>query len=92
MPVAMIVHEPDGSQESYDKVGEQLALDGKPDGLIVHIAGPSPDGGWHVIDMWESEADASRFYAEQLTPALEAAGISAGSGGPRVWPVHNHIK
>jgi hypothetical protein len=38
--VAMMIDNPEGSQQIYDKVREQLGLQ-KPAGGIFHVAGPS---------------------------------------------------
>ncbi|MEA2330677.1 MAG: hypothetical protein QOH58_815 [Thermoleophilaceae bacterium] len=91
MTVAMLVDNPAVSQEQYDKVREHLGLDA-PAGGIVHIAGPSPNGGWRVIEVWESEDDAERFFQERLRPAFEAVGISGPPPQPQFWPVHSYIK
>ena len=77
MAVAMMVDNPEGSQEIYDRVRERLGLE-RPAGGIFHVAGPSPNGGWRVIEVFESEEDAQRFVA-RLKPAFEAVGVP----GPR---------
>jgi hypothetical protein len=51
-----------------------------PDGLVAHVAGPSPDGGWQIIDVWESEAQCNAFRAEHLVPAVARA--TEGVPGP----------
>lgn len=89
MPVAMLVDNPEGSQEVYDKVREHIGLE-RPAGGIFHMAGPSPNGGWRVIEVWESEEDAYRFFEERLKPAFEAVGVP-GRPQPQFWPVHNYI-
>ena len=89
MAVAMMVDNPEGSQETYDRVRERLGLDG-PGGGIFHVAGPSPNGGWRVIEVWESEEDAKRFVAERLLPAFAAVGAPAPPP-PELWSVHNHM-
>ena len=48
--VAMLVDNPEGSQEIYEKVRAQLGLDA-PAGGIFHLAGPSPNGGWRVLEV-----------------------------------------
>ena len=48
----------------------------KPAGGIFHVAGPSPNGGWRVIEVFESDEDAQRFV-ERLKPAFEAVGVPA---------------
>jgi hypothetical protein len=88
MAVAMMVDNPNGSQEVYERVREQLGLE-RPAGGIFHVAGPSPNGGWRVIELWESEEDAKRF-ASRLRPAFEEAG-AAPPPPPEFWPVHNYI-
>jgi hypothetical protein len=90
MPVAMLVDNPEGSQEIYDKVREQLGLEDNPAGGILHVAGPSPNGGWRVIEVWESEEDARRFLEERLKPAFDAVGFT-GRAEPELWPVHNYM-
>jgi hypothetical protein len=89
MAVAMMVDNPEGSQETYDRVRERLGLE-RPGGGIFHVAGPSPNGGWRVIEVFESDEDAQRFVA-RLKPAFEAVGVPAPPR-PQFWPVHNYMK
>lgn len=88
--VAMLVENPEGSQEIYEKIRGQLGLDG-PAGGIFHAAGPSPNGGWRVLEVWESEEDARRFAQERIMPAFDAAGIPRPQP-PQVWQLHNYMK
>jgi hypothetical protein len=87
--IAMMVDNPEGSQEVYDSVREQLGLE-EPAGGIFHLAGSSPSGGWRVIEVWESEEDAKRFVEERLLPAFQAVGASVPPA-PQFWPVHNYL-
>ena len=89
MAVAMLIDNPTGSQEIYEQLRERIGLD-TPAGGIVHVAGPSPNGGWRVIEIWETEEDAKRFLAERLGPAAEAVG-TAPPPPPELWPVHNYM-
>lgn len=89
MPIAMMVDNPQGSQEIYDKVRERAGLE-RPAGGILHVAGPSPNGGWRVIELFESEEDAKRFLKERLGPAFQAVGASSPPQ-PQFWPVHNYM-
>ena len=86
----MLVDNPKGSQEMYDKVRAELGLENKPAGGIFHAAGPSPNGGWRVIEVWESQEDADRFVRERLMPAWEAVGLT-GRPQPEFWPVHSYM-
>jgi hypothetical protein len=89
MAVAMMVDNPEGSQEIYDSVRERLGLE-KPAGGIFHAAGPSPNGGWRVIEVWESEEDAKAFVTERLLAAFDALGAPPPPP-PELWPVHNSM-
>lgn len=91
MTIALVVDNPEGSQEIYDKVRGQLGLDA-PAGGIFHLAGPSPNGGWRVLEVWESEDDARRFREERLMPAFDAAGVPRPSSPPEIWQIHAYMK
>jgi hypothetical protein len=84
--VALLVENAEGSQETYERVRRRLGSQ-KPSGGIFHIAGPSPNGGWRVVEVWESREEADRFFREQYIPALRDAGVRRL---PRreLWPVH----
>jgi hypothetical protein len=89
--VALMVENPDGSQELYEQIRAELGLE-KPAGGIFHIAGPSPNGGWRVIEVWESEEEADRFFKERFFPALRTLGIPGPPPKRELWPVHNAMK
>ena len=89
MAVAMMVDNPEGSQQTYDRLRERLGLE-KPAGGILHVAGPSPNGGWRVIEVFSSDEDAQRFV-KRLKPAFEAAGAPVPPP-PQFWPVHHYMK
>jgi quinol monooxygenase YgiN len=38
-------------------------------GFILHTSHASA-GGWRVIEVWKSKADADRFFAQQVAPRL----------------------
>ena len=56
--------------------------------IVSHAAGPTPDGGWRVVDVWESEEALGRFR-QKLMPVLEQVGIPAVT--PQVAAVHNVV-
>lgn len=41
-------------------------------GLIAHVAGPV-EGGFRIVDVWETEADAKRFAEQHLAGAVRRA-------------------
>lgn len=90
MTIAMLVDNPNGSRELYEELLRQLDLR-EPPGGIVHVAGPSPNGGWRVIELWESQEDAELFLKEKFAPALRAAGAEGPPPRAEFWPVHKHL-
>lgn len=58
------------TQEGYDGMLSMLAggLKMAP-GFILHSAHPI-EGGWRVIEIWETQDDANQFFAKQVHPHL----------------------
>jgi hypothetical protein len=76
--------------EQFDQV--HAAVDphnDRPDGMIFHSSGPI-EGGWGVIDFWESRMQFDRFAADRVGPAVAAAGITA-QPDIREFPVHEYF-
>jgi len=88
----MMVDNPEGTERVYERVRAALDLGGQPAGGIFHAAGPSPNGGFRVIEIWESEEAARQFLRDRLGPALRAAGADGPPPTPEFWPVHNLMK
>ena len=77
------------TQEQYDQTLEAVQRGGRKDeGLIFHVAGPI-EGGWRIVDVWESQEAVNTFFQEQLGPAAQAAGMEMRI--PQFWPVHNML-
>jgi hypothetical protein len=87
MAIAMVVDNPHGSEELYERVRELIGLE-RPAGGMRHLAGPRPEGGWRVIDVFDSEDDAKRFVQERVLPAIEAVGAELPPP-PQFWHVYN---
>jgi hypothetical protein len=70
MPVLITALVPGQTQEGYDQAMRILRplLDEAP-GFIAHGAGMSPEG-WRVFELWESQAQATAFFAEYVRPNL----------------------
>jgi hypothetical protein len=61
---------PGQTQEGYD--GMLAALEPalrQAKGFIAHGAGPAGDG-WRVFELWESQEDATQFFAKHIQPNL----------------------
>ena len=80
----------------YRQVNDRVNPSGTPPaGLLFHCAGPSPAGGWRIVDVWDRRETFDRFLESQVLPALAAViGEEAMAQGapPEVvsWPVANH--
>ncbi len=83
---------PPVTAEVYDAVTAKLDESGGPaDGLLLHCAG-QVEGGWQIIDVWESREQMERFDSERLTPAIEALRGPMPPGGDTsqiVYELHN---
>jgi quinol monooxygenase YgiN len=79
-------------QQQYDSVNDHIDRTDAPDGLIFHSSGPI-DGGWGVIDFWESRAQYDAFFGTRVQAAIAAAGVEM-QGAPDIkeFPVHEFIK
>jgi hypothetical protein len=65
---------PNLTQEQYDagRAATGASEDNIPDGALIHIAGPSPNGGWRVVEVWESEEQA-QAWDDKINPILAHA-------------------
>jgi heme-degrading monooxygenase HmoA len=71
MPVLMIGEVPNLSEEVYaGMIGQMMPLMKAADGFIAHSAGPSPSGGWRVVESWDSEAQAQAWFDNNVKPNL----------------------
>ena len=86
MAIAMLFEVPGLAQEQYNAVVREVGLPAP--GQIFHLAGPM-EGGWRVLEVWESQEAADAFYREKLEQALRSAGITDVQ--PKVFEVHNIV-
>jgi hypothetical protein len=76
--------------EQFDKLeAAHGARENVPAGLIFHASGPI-DGGWGILDFWESRGQFDAFVTERVGPAAAAAGVTAL---PEIheFPVHEYL-
>ena len=75
------------TQAQYEQARNEVAPDNKrAAGMLYHVAGPTEGGGWRVIEVWDSQEAADRFFKEKLGQALQNANISVQ---PQKFQVHN---
>ena len=80
-----------GTADLIDRLNTAIDPDGNPpDGLLFHASGPV-DGGWGVLDFWESRAHFDRFIAERVGPAMAASGEEATPPDIHEFPVHEYF-
>ncbi|MFI8933257.1 hypothetical protein ACIG3E_37020 [Streptomyces sp. NPDC053474] len=95
MAIIVTFEIPGVGQELYDAVIDRLTDGGEftsladipAPGLISHVAGPV-DGGWRVVDVWESE-EALENFSKILQPIL--ADLGHADGEPQIIPAHNVV-
>lgn len=79
-----------GTQANYDAAHAAIDVEANPPaGLIVHSAGPI-DGGWGIIDFWESREAFDAFVKDRLMPSLQGLGEQGFPSPPDVkeFPVY----
>jgi hypothetical protein len=88
MTVGIRVKLPGVTQEVFDKVNAHIDPKGNPpQGIVFHASG-AIDGGWGIIDFWESRAAFDAFQG-RIQSAMAAAGVEMqGPPDVREFPVH----
>src|SRR4051812_47146961 len=84
MAIGIVIEIPGGTRAQYDQVMEKLQLgDSLPPGGLYHVAGPM-EGGWRVVDVWESQEAFDAFLHSKLGRAIQEAGVPPFQ--PKVFP------
>jgi hypothetical protein len=92
MAVAVLVEFSNGSNEAYDRVMHRMGLGAgtdAPEGAICHIAGETGEGGFRVVDVWESQEAFERFAQEKIRPITAEEGFSTPD--ITMWTVYNML-
>src|SRR5438093_3136315 len=85
MAIAFVLDFSGVTSQPYDTVRGILAS-APPAGNLVHVAGPT-EGGWRVVEVWESPAAVEAFFASDVAHrAFQAAQIAPAR--PAIFPVH----
>jgi hypothetical protein len=53
-------------------VGQMMPVMRASKGFIAHTGGPSPSGGWRVVEIWETEEDGQDWFDKNVKPNLPA--------------------
>lgn len=95
MPVVLVHQGPTLTQDRYEAAvkkvtGGKRSLESPADwpieGLLVHAAGQG-DGGFRVVDLWESAEAAGRF-GQIIGPILREVGVT---DLPEIYPAHTFV-
>lgn len=92
MAIGIRIKLPGVTQEQFDVAHDHINRDRiSPPGMLFHASGPI-DGGWGVIDFWESRADFDAFLEDRVQPGIAASGVQM-EGPPDIkeFPVHEVI-
>lgn len=77
------------THEQYEQGMRELDLSGPPPDLHLHASGPM-EGGWRIIEVWESEEAASAYYdSEPFQQMLRSIGVAAGPPNVTSYPVES---
>ena len=77
------------SRDQYEIVVTKVNECGSPAGALFHAGGPI-EGGYRVVEVWESAEAAQQFYDSEVLKQATAS-LPAELQQPRVvmtWPVH----
>jgi len=76
MAIGIVFQGPGVTRAQYEQVLQQVAPNNQPPpGMQYHAAGATEDG-WCVVEIWDSQEGAQRFFDEKLGQALQAANIN----------------
>lgn len=87
MAIGVIFDGTDMTQEQYFQVFNDVTRDGteRAPGMLSHHAGPK-DGGFCVIETWESPEALQAFFESRLGRAMAAANLQ---GQPTMFEIIN---
>ncbi len=93
--VALVLEWDDWGENTrhYDAITAMVGLPGSlPDGLLLHTAGPTPQGGFRTFDVWETRDHIERFLEEKLMPAVTTiAGLRPAIPTTEVYELHRVV-
>jgi hypothetical protein len=70
MPVMVTAEVPGQTAQGYDgMLGHLSVILAQVPGFVLHTSHPI-EGGWRVIEIWQSKQDANQFFAQHVHPHL----------------------
>lgn len=95
MPIVLVHQGPTLTRDRYEEAVRRLTggnrslqvpADWPVEGLLVHAAGQG-NGGFRIVDLWESTDAADRF-GKILLPILREVGVT---DMPEIYPAHTFV-
>jgi hypothetical protein len=90
MAVGLRIKLPGVTEQDFEAIDKAIGRD-VPDGLIFHASGPI-EGGWGVLDFWESRQHFDKFITERVMPAMTEQGITGAAPDIHEFAVHEYLK
>jgi uncharacterized protein (DUF1330 family) len=85
MALAMLAEIPGLSREQYETVVSKVNQAGSPAGALFHAGGPV-EGGYRVVEVWETREAADAFYNSRVYQEA-TAGLSTHPEIVMTWSV-----
>ena len=85
MALAILAEIPDLTRDQYESVVKKVNESGSPAGALFHAGGPI-EGGYRVVEVWETREAADTFYSSALL--ADAAAASPPPNIIMTWPVY----
>lgn len=90
MAVVLSLHWAGVTPEQYNKVSALIRLEeDPPQGMVLHVA-RFEGGALLVTDVWNSQGDFERFFADRLAAAVKEAGLE-GEPETGFVPLHRRV-
>jgi quinol monooxygenase YgiN len=86
MAFAMMTEVPDLTREQYETVVKKVNETGSPAAALFHVGGPI-EGGYRVVEVWESREAAEAFYGSDLLQDATAP-LNTHPTIIMTWPVY----
>jgi quinol monooxygenase YgiN len=85
MALAVLGEIPGLTQEQYEAVVRKVNQSGTPAGALFHAGGPI-EGGYRIIEVWETQEAADAFYNSEILK--EATATLTTQPKTTTWPVY----
>lgn len=65
-----VIWAPEVDQQFYNAISERVMPGAADKGMRFHAAGPT-DGGWRIVEVWDSREALENFIRDDLAPAID---------------------